>query len=126
VIQGTTQHDCSGGRLKDESKWASQLRRGAIELAVLTALRHEELYAYDVVRRLREHPVLRLEEGTLYPLVSRMRAAGWLRSRLEPSNSGPPRRVYALTDAGEQHLEHMEETWQELVQSMDRIRRMGA
>ena len=89
------------------TNWILQLRRGWIEYSVLHALARGERYGYDLVRTLAELPGLGVTEGTLYPLLSRLRLQGILATRLEASLEGPARKYYALTPRGRRALELM-------------------
>jgi len=87
--------------------WTVQVRKGLIELAVLRALATDERYGLELLRRLQDVPGLEVQEGTLYPLLSRLRLQGLVRTRLEESAEGPARKYYALTREGRRALEGM-------------------
>ena len=87
--------------------WATQVRKGILELCVLNALAERERYAYELVRSLVDVPGLGLTEGTIYPLLSRLKSQGWVSTRLEESSAGPARKYYALTARGKKMLEAM-------------------
>ena len=87
-----------------ETRSLSQLRRGVLEYCVLSLLRDTSLYAFDLVRRLSEADGMVISEGTIYPLLSRLRREGWVSTTWAESVEGPPRRYYALTAAGERAL----------------------
>lgn len=89
------------------NNWTVQVRKGLLELAILNALIEKERYGYDLVKVLLEMPGLGTTEGTLYPLLSRLRLQGLLRSRLEESSQGPARKYYALTTEGRRVAEMM-------------------
>jgi PadR family transcriptional regulator, regulatory protein PadR len=95
--------------------WLVQVRKGLLEYAILQALAHEERYAYELVRDLVALEQLGLDEGTAYPLLSRLRLQGWLAATLEPSPEGPPRKVYALTKSGRKALDQMRQRFGALV-----------
>ena len=99
--------------------WATQLRKGIVELCILNMLEQQELYGYDLVKRLTQMPGLGIAEGTVYPLLSRMRRLGLVTTRLEESPSGPVRKYYALTAAGRRCWEIMNAHWGELVQGVE-------
>jgi PadR family transcriptional regulator PadR len=82
--------------------WTSQVRKGFLELCVLNALAGEERYGYDLVKALVNTPGVGVTEGTLYPLLSRLRLQGLIESRLVESAEGPARKYYRLTQAGRQ------------------------
>jgi PadR family transcriptional regulator PadR len=87
--------------------WIVQVRKGLLELAVLQALARDERYGLELLRRLQDVPVLEVQEGTLYPLLSRLRLQGLVRTRLEESAEGPARKYYALTRDGRSALSGM-------------------
>jgi PadR family transcriptional regulator PadR len=80
--------------------WTVQVRKGVLELCILNALAEQERYGYDLVKTLVSVPGLGVTEGTLYPLLSRLRVAGLLSTRLEESTQGPARKYYSLTKDG--------------------------
>ena len=91
----------SGTDLNDFfDNWTVQVRKGVLELCILNALAEQERYGYDLVKTLVTVPGLGVTEGTLYPLLSRLRVAGLLSTRLEESTQGPARKYYSLTKDG--------------------------
>ena len=105
--------------------WLTQLRKGALELAVLNAIDGDRLYGYDIVRRLRQHDGLVMSEGTVYPILSRLKSEGLLRTTIEESPDGPARKYYEMTATGRTQLEQMNSDWQRLVNSLDALRQAG-
>ena len=105
--------------------WTTQLRKGALELAVLNALDGDRLYGYDIVRILRGYDGLMIGDGTVYPILSRLKADGLVRATIEDSPDGPPRKYYEMTAAGRKQLEQMNSDWQRLVNSLDALRQAG-
>ncbi len=99
----------------------SQLRRGVIEHCVLALLSDEPLYGFDLVRRLSEVDGLVTSEGTIYPLLSRLRRDGWVTTTWAESESGPPRRYYALTAEGKHALSGFTEEWVRFRDSVDQL-----
>lgn len=89
----------------------SQLRRGALEFCVLAMLVPEERYAFDIVRSLGEIDGMVTAEGTLYPLLSRLKKDGRVTTTWRDSDSGPPRKYYAITPAGRQALAEFAAEW---------------
>ena len=85
--------------------WTVQVRKGVLELCILNALAEKERYGYELVKTLVAIPGLGVTEGTLYPLLSRLRVQGLISARLEESSEGPARKYYALTRAGRAHHE---------------------
>src|ERR1700739_4415782 len=91
-------------------KWEVQLRKGCLELAVLAALWDEKLYGLEILRRLESDSDLIISEGTVYPLLSRMKALGLLRSEWVESDAGHPRKYYAINAAGKHRALEMSRT----------------
>ena len=87
--------------------WVVQMRKGVLELCILRTLSIRERYGYELVKELSQVPGMGLTEGTLYPLMSRLRLAGLVSTRLEESSSGPARKYYSLTSEGLRTLETM-------------------
>ncbi|MDQ3068552.1 MAG: PadR family transcriptional regulator [Acidobacteriota bacterium] len=102
--------------------WTTQLRKGALELAVLNALNGDRLYGYDIVRILRRHEGLMIGDGTVYPILSRLKADGLVRATIEDSPDGPPRKYYEMTRAGRASLDEMNTAWESLVSSVQELR----
>lgn len=96
--------------------WIVQVRKGVLELCILRALLPGERYGYELVKALAAVPGLGLSEGTLYPLLSRLRIAGLVTTRLEQSSEGPARKYYTLTDEGRRTLATMNQFLERLNQ----------
>ena len=94
--------------------WIVQVRKGVLELCILRALEDDERYGYELVKTLAAVPGLSLTEGTLYPLLSRLRVAGLVSARLEESSEGPARKYYSLSREGRRTLAAMNEFLDEL------------
>ena len=106
-----------------EDNWATQLRKGLIELCVLNALAGGRLYGYDIVRRLRDLDGLVIAEGTVYPLLSRLKREKFVRTTLEESPQGPARKYYELTELGRRQLAVMNDIWQRIADGVARLQR---
>ncbi|PWQ92623.1 PadR family transcriptional regulator [Leucothrix pacifica] len=104
-------------------KWLAQLRKGYLELCVLTVLKQKESsYGFEILQTL-EQAGLPINEGTLYPLLNRMFKNGWLTSHwVTPSEGGHPRRHYQLSDDGAELLPSMLDTFQNNQQALDKLR----
>lgn len=98
----------------DFENWTTQLRKGFLELCILNLLAQGELYGYDLIKQLTKIRGLVVTEGTIYPLLSRLRKTGLLATRLQESASGPARKYYHLTQAGLETRELMNMYWDEL------------
>src|SRR5580658_9604015 len=102
-------------------KWEVQLRKGCLELAILATLWSGKLYGLEILRRLESDSDLIVSEGTVYPLLSRLKALGLLRSEWIESDAGHPRKYYALTPAGKQRVREMAGMWTRFASSMSRL-----
>ena len=99
----------------------SQLRRGVLEHCVLSLLVQEPLYGFDLVRRLSDIDVLVTSEGTIYPLLSRLRRDGWVTTSWVESEAGPPRRYYSLTPDGRRALQSFAGDWRRFRDAVDSL-----
>ena len=90
----------------------SQMRKGVLEFCILSIIRQGEVYPSDLVDRMKSAN-LHILEGTLYPLLTRLKNAGLLTYRWVESNSGPPRKYFVMTDKGLEFYGELERTWQE-------------
>lgn len=97
----------------------THLRRGALEYCVLAMLRRDSLYGLDIARRLSGDGVLMSGEGTLYPLLARLRKAGLVDTTWQESTEGPPRRYYSLTADGRDALAAFTRTWKPFRDAVD-------
>jgi PadR family transcriptional regulator, regulatory protein PadR len=104
----------------------AQLRRGALEYCVLALLSEGERYGFDLVRELSEVDGMVTSEGTIYPLLSRLRRDGMVTTTWQESSSGPPRRYYKLTEAGEGALSSFTEEWGRFRDAVDQLVEKGA
>lgn len=91
----------------EQEAWASQLRKGVLELAVLGLLAAEPRYGSQLVDDLAAHPELAITAGTVYPLLARLAKAGLVATTWQESPVGPPRKYYRLTEAGVRTLASM-------------------
>ena len=103
----------------------AQMRKGLLEYCILSILAHGELYPSDIISKLKEAKLI-VVEGTLYPLLTRLKDAGLLTYRWEESRSGPPRKYYKLTTMGEVFLTELDQTWDELSQAVNKTTRKNA
>jgi PadR family transcriptional regulator PadR len=91
----------------------SQLLRGTLDAAVLAVTSGEDAYGYDVLRRLRAAGLTDVGDASVYGTLRRLYSAGALTSHIVPSDEGPPRRYYGITDLGRAQLAEARETWRE-------------
>ena len=97
----------------------AQMRRGTLQYCVLALLAEDERYGFDLVRGLAETDGMVTSEGTIYPLLSRLRRDGLVESSWQESPAGPPRRYYRLTDAGRAALEAFRLEWRRFRDAVD-------
>lgn len=95
----------------------SQMRKGMLEYCVLLLLKHRPSYASDIIQQLKLAELL-VVEGTLYPLLTRLKNDGLLSYEWQESTQGPPRKYYALSPTGEQFLEGLDSAWTELAKTV--------
>lgn len=94
-----------------------QMRKGILELCILSIISEEEAYPSDIIKKLKESELI-VVEGTMYPLLTRLKKAGLLNYNWQESNTGPPRKYYHLTDTGQDFLNGMMATWNQLVHAV--------
>ena len=97
------------------------MRKGIMEYCILAILANGDSYAPAIISELKSAEMI-VVEGTLYPLLTRMKNAGYLTYRWEESLQGPPRKYYTLTEAGRAHLTMLDEAWDSLVEQINAIR----
>lgn len=98
----------------------SQMKKGILEFCILSIIRRGEVYPSDIVEDMRAAN-LNILEGTLYPLLTRLKNAEMLTYRWVESNSGPPRKYFSLTPKGEAFYKELEQTWQELANGVNAL-----
>ncbi len=91
----------------------AQMRKGVLEYCILSVLKDEDAYVAEILDTLKNAKLL-VVEGTIYPLLTRLKNAGLLSYRWEESTSGPPRKYYGLTETGKIFLKELSTTWDEL------------
>jgi PadR family transcriptional regulator, regulatory protein PadR len=97
--------------LESPDKWEAQMRKGCLEMAVLASLWHGRLYGLEILRVLERDSSLVLAEGTIYPILNRLRGEGLVQSQWVEAEAGHPRKYYQLTSAGRERATRMAETW---------------
>lgn len=95
----------------------AQMRKGVLELCILSIIAEKESYPSDIIEKLKSAELI-VVEGTLYPLLTRLKDAGLLEYRWEESRSGPPRKYYYLTAEGSVFLKGLHSSWQQLVNAV--------
>ena len=99
---------------------ASQMRKGVLEFCILSIIKLGEAYPSDIIDKMKAAN-LNILEGTLYPLLTRLKNADFLTYRWVESNSGPPRKYFSLTDKGAEFYKELESTWLELANAVEEI-----
>jgi PadR family transcriptional regulator PadR len=102
-------------------KWEVQLRKGCLELAILASLWPGRLYGLEILRVLERDSDLVITEGTVYPLLSRLKAEGLLESEWVEAEAGHPRKYYRLTPAGRGRVAAMGQIWLRFSASLNRL-----
>jgi PadR family transcriptional regulator PadR len=115
-MKETERHNPESG-----DKWEVQLRKGCLELAILAALWDAKLYGLEILRQLEDDSDLIVSEGTIYPLLSRLKALGLVGSEWVESEAGHPPKYYALTRAGKQRAVEMTATWTRFSSRMSKL-----
>lgn len=106
---------------KGKEKFKGQFRKGILEYCVLLALSRSDAYASELIGAFK-HARLIVVEGTLYPLLTRLKNEGMLAYRWQESTSGPPRKYYYLTETGREWLRELDSQWDEIAQAIDILR----
>lgn len=97
----------------------SQLKRGTLELCALSVVSRGDCYGYELVNRVSE--CIEVTEGTVYPLMKRLKDSGLIDSYIVESNEGPPRKYYKITEKGKEELERSSKEWFEFTESVNRL-----
>ena len=99
----------------------AQMRKGVLEYCILLVLDGKPLYASNIIDELKNSKLI-VVEGTLYPLLTRLKNAGLLAYNWEESTQGPPRKYYELTDTGKEFVKELGKSWNELVEAVGTIK----
>ncbi|MEP6794041.1 MAG: PadR family transcriptional regulator [Saprospiraceae bacterium] len=95
----------------------AQMRKGVLEMCILSLLSAEEMYTSDIIDRLRNARLV-VVEGTLYPLLTRLKNDGLLEYYWQESNAGPPRKYFKITQEGHTFLKELRDSWEEINQAV--------
>jgi PadR family transcriptional regulator PadR len=107
--------------LESGDKWEAQMRKGCLEMAVLASLWYGKLYGLEILRVLERDSSLVLAEGTVYPILNRLRTEGLLQSQWVEAEAGHPRKYYELTHIGRERVTQMAETWLQFAAGLSRL-----
>ena len=102
-------------------RWEAQLRKGCLEMAVLASLWNGRLYGLEILRVLERDSSLVLAEGTIYPILNRLRTESLVRSEWVEAEAGHPRKYYELTNIGRERAIRMAETWTQFSAGLGRL-----
>lgn len=105
------------------TNWSTQLRKGILTLCILNDIRNRRMYGYEIVRHMRKIEGLVMSEGIIYPILSRLKQQGFVRTTIGESNEGPMRKYYQLTPKGEEALAQMNAYWQAVRNQTDSIKK---
>ncbi|HEY3929312.1 MAG TPA: PadR family transcriptional regulator [Candidatus Koribacter sp.] len=104
-----------------DDRWEAQLRKGALEMAILATLWSGKAYGLEIIRTLEDRSQLVLAEGTIYPILSRLKEDEFLTSEWVEADAGHPRKYYALTKTGRDRLHKMAEAWVDFSRNLSRL-----
>ena len=100
-----------------------QMRKGVLEYCILSIIAQQEVYSSEILESLKEAKLI-VVEGTLYPLLTRLKNSGLLSYNWQESTEGPPRKYYQLTQSGELFLEELDASWSDLVNTVNHITKL--
>jgi len=103
------------------SKWESQVKKGTLSFIVLNVLRNNEFYGYELIENIKQRTEIEIAEGTLYPLMNRLKKENMVESKWVEQETGIPRKYYSLTKTGEKTLVKMQAYWNELDKSIRKV-----
>lgn len=102
-------------------KWKSQVKKGTLTFIVLNILKNNEFYGYELIEEVHKQTSIEIAEGTLYPLMNRLKKDQLVISKWVEQESGIPRKYYSLSKTGEKTLEKMKMFWNDLESSIKKI-----
>lgn len=105
----------------ESDPWEAQLRKGSLELAVLASLWEGRAYGLEILRALKTSASLAVPEGTIYPLLTRLKAEGLLSAEWQEAEGGHPRKYYTLTEKGRRRAIEMRLIWSEFSDGLERL-----
>jgi len=98
----------------------SQMRKGILEICILSILEKGDAYPTEIIEELKDAKLI-VVKGTLYPLLNRLKDAGYLNYQWKESTQGPPRKYYKITPEGKKLLKELKENWEDIVKSVNKI-----
>lgn len=103
--------------------WQTQLRKGLLDIVVLNILNRGDSHGYEMVQKMKKIEGLQIREGNIYPVLARLETDGLITNYSQASTDGPPRKYFRLTDAGQHALSEMNKHWDQLINSLESIRK---
>jgi PadR family transcriptional regulator, regulatory protein PadR len=103
------------------NKWISQARKGTLELGILVLLKNKERYGLEIIQLLEKCGGLEITEGTIYPLLNRLKKEGMIDSEWVESESGHPRKYYFLTKDGQKQITEMTDYWRKFSKTLSKL-----
>jgi len=110
-----------GNKNGHSERWEAQLRKGSLDLVILAVLWNDRLYGLEILRRLEQLASLDLAEGTLYPILMRLKHEGLLESTWVEAETGHPRKYYKLTPAGRKRAGEMQQSWEQFSSAISNL-----
>ena len=102
-------------------KWTAQVKKGILSFIVLNVLKGNEYYGYELIEEIKKHTEIEIAEGTLYPLLNRLKIEELVNSKWVEQKSGIPRKYYILTEKGDETLQEMKEYWVNMNNSIQKL-----
>ena len=106
---------------KKKTKWDSQLRKGLLDFVILLYLQKKEFYGYELIRELKHVTNIELSEGTIYPLLNRLKKEELISAKWVEMETGVPRKYYRITEKGRKAVKDMRITWEQIVLSIQKL-----
>lgn len=103
------------------TKWISQVKKGTLTFIILSVLKDKEFYGYELIEEVKKHTDIEIAEGTLYPLMNRLKLEELVSSNWVEQESGIPRKYYSITNTGNETLMEMKKYWSNLENSIKKI-----
>jgi PadR family transcriptional regulator PadR len=103
------------------TNWKSQVKKGTLSFIILNVLKDNEYYGYELIEQIRKHTEIEIAEGTLYPLMNRLKTEDLVKSKWVEQETGIPRKYYCLTETGTNTLVDMNEYWKNLENAIKKI-----
>ena len=103
------------------TNWKSQIKKGTLSFIILNILKENEYYGYELIEKIRKHTEIEIAEGTLYPLMNRLKNENLVNSKWIEQETGIPRKYYCLTEIGLGTLNQMNEYWGNLAESIIKL-----